>query len=273
MIDTFKIEPLTEGRVTHCSYRVSGSGPLLVFISGLDGTGELFFKQEPKLCGSYRVATFRHRDSGDFDYEDLADDVAEIINDLGEKRATVIGESFGGGVALTFALRYPEMLDRLVIVNSFPRYREQAKIKFTAWLFSRIPFRVLRPGRIIANNIGLFVDRVTRDDRRRFFQIINTINPQGYARRLQLISQFNIEDRLSAIQARTLLIATERDLLVKPIREARFMAERIPNATVRILRGVGHAFQLGDRYFLADLIAEWIAETQERTNAYLNQTV
>lgn len=257
------------GRTSRCPYRVSGAGPLLVFISGLDGTGELFFKQEPLLCRSYRVVTFRHRDSGDFNYEDLADDVAEIIRELGERRATVIGESFGGGVAMTFALRYPEMLDRLVIVNSFPRYREQAKIKLTAWLFSTIPFRILRPGRIIANHIGLSVDRVSRHDRQKFFEVVATINPEGYARRLHLISRFNIEDRLSEIQAPTLLIATERDLLVKSIREARFMAGRIPNATVKILRGVGHAFQLGGRYYLADLIEQWKADAEKKTEAYL----
>jgi pimeloyl-ACP methyl ester carboxylesterase len=269
MFDSSQSYPAITGRTSRCSYRVSGAGPLLVFISGLDGTGELFFKQEPPLCRSYRVVTFRHRDSGDFDYEDLADDVAEIIRELGEQRATVIGESFGGGVAMTFALRYPEVLERLVIVNSFPRYREQAKIKLTAWLFSKIPFRILRPARIVANKIGLSVDRVSRQDRNRFFEVVSTIHPEGYARRLHLISQFNIEDRLSEIHAPTLLIATERDLLVKSIREARFMAERIPNATVKILRGVGHAFQLGGRYYLADLINEWKSDTERNREVYL----
>src|SRR5947199_5840071 len=86
-------------------YRVEGSGPLLIYIAGLDGTGELFFKQAPALARSYRVVTFRSRDDSRFTYEDLADDVAAIINDLGESRATILAESFGGGVAFTFALR------------------------------------------------------------------------------------------------------------------------------------------------------------------------
>src|SRR5437763_15624600 len=80
-------------------YRIEGSGPLLVYISGLDGTGELFFKQAPALAQSFRVVTFRQRDDGDFSYEDLADDVAAIIHSVGESRATLIAESFSGGVA------------------------------------------------------------------------------------------------------------------------------------------------------------------------------
>lgn len=274
MTESRKIDSAVCRRISHCSYRARGQGPLLILISGLDGTGELFFKQEPLLNRSYRVVTFRHRDSGDFDYEDLADDVAEIIRDLGERRALVIGDSFGGGVAMTFALRYADMVDRLVIVNSFPRYRERLKIHLTSWLFSRVPFHVLRPARIVANHIGLLIDRVPAGDRRKFFEVVRSINPQGYARRLQLISQFSIEDRLSEILAPTLLVAVERDLLVKSIREAQFMAARIPNATVKILRGAGHGFQLGDRFRLADLLDEWIADsgketTEERAEAYL----
>src|SRR5438132_6179069 len=60
-------------------YRVEGNGRLLIYIAGLDGTGELFFKQAPALARSYRVVTFRARDDARFTYEDLADDVAAII--------------------------------------------------------------------------------------------------------------------------------------------------------------------------------------------------
>src|SRR5258708_17847983 len=73
------------------SYRIEGSGPLLVNICGLDGTGELLFKQLGALARSYRVVTFRLRDHGEFDYNDLTDDVAAIIEDLDEPRAVIMG--------------------------------------------------------------------------------------------------------------------------------------------------------------------------------------
>ena len=66
-------------------YSVEGSGPLLIFISGLDGTGQLFFKQSPALSRSFRVVTYRSRERGQFTYDDLADDVAAIIKELGEE--------------------------------------------------------------------------------------------------------------------------------------------------------------------------------------------
>src|SRR5215210_4163902 len=186
---------------------VQGSGPLLVYIAGLDGTGRLFFKQAPSLSRSHRVVTYRSRDDDEFTYDDLTDDVAAIIRSLGEKRATILGESFGGTVALTFALRYPEMVERLVVVNSFPRFRKRLKIKLAARLASLLPFRAIWPVRLAASSLGLFADGVTGEARRRFFKAIRTVRGEGYARRLRLISEFDVENRLQEIQAPTLFIA------------------------------------------------------------------
>ncbi|HWP43285.1 MAG TPA: alpha/beta hydrolase [Blastocatellia bacterium] len=237
-------------------YRVEGNGPLLLYIAGLDGTGELFFKQAPALSACYRVVSHRQRERGEFTYEDLADDVAAIIHDLGESKATIIAESFGGGVALTFALRYPDMVEKLVIVNSFPRYRERIRIRLAARLASLLPFGALFPARLVANTLGLWIDGVTPEDRRRFFEIIRTVDGHGYARRLRLISELDLDERLSEIKAPTLLIASERDIVVRSAREAGLMAERIPNAQVKIIRGAGHACLLGSRVRLAEILSK-----------------
>jgi 3-oxoadipate enol-lactonase len=237
-------------------YRVEGSGPLLIYIAGLDGTGQLFFKQSPALTRSYRVVTFRSRDNGRFTYEDLSNDLAAIIRDLGEKQATILGESFGGTVALSFALLYPAMVKRLVVINSFPRFRGRVKIRLAATLAAGLPFHLLWPMRRAATTVGLLVDGVSREDRRSFWKAIRTVSAEAYARRLQLIAELNIENRLSEIQAPALFIAGERDLLIRSAKEAQAMAARMPNATIRIIKGAGHACLMGDRVRLADLLAE-----------------
>jgi 3-oxoadipate enol-lactonase len=237
-------------------YRVEGSGPLLIYIAGLDGTGQLFFKQTPPLTRSYRVVTFRSRDHGRFTYEDLSDDLAAIIRDLGQKKATILGESFGGTVALSFALRYPEMVNRLVVINSFPRFRKRVTIRLGAMLASGLSFHLLWPMRRAASILGLLVDGVSREDRRFFWKAIRTVSAEAYARRLQLIAELNIEDRLSEIQAPALFIAGERDLLIPSVKEAQAMAARMPNATMKIIKGAGHACLMGNRVSLAELLAE-----------------
>jgi pimeloyl-ACP methyl ester carboxylesterase len=238
------------------TYRVEGRGPLLIYIAGLDGTGELFFKQAPLLATSYRVVTFRSRETGRFTYEDLADDVAAIIRDLGEQRATIVAESFGGGVGFTFALRHPDMVERLVIVNSFARFHGRVKIRLAILLNTILPAFVIAPTRVIANTMGLRADGIMPEDRERFFKAQRTVARAGYARRLRLIAQLDVEKRLAEIKAPTLFIAGDKDMLVPSVKEARRMAARIPNAKVRIIQGVGHACLLGSRVQLAKLLAE-----------------
>ncbi len=83
-------------------YWVHGAGPLLVYIAGLDGTGELFFKQSRRLPVLQSPDIQVARGAGLFVYEDLADDVAALISANSDTRATIVGESFGGTVALSF---------------------------------------------------------------------------------------------------------------------------------------------------------------------------
>jgi pimeloyl-ACP methyl ester carboxylesterase len=238
-----------------CRYTLEGDGPLLVYIPGLDGTGELFFKQKPGLVGSFKVASIRLRDQGRFTYDDLTGDVAAIIKEAGQERAIILGESFGGTVAISFALRFPEMVERLVIVNSFPRFRGRLRIKLAARLSLLIPFRAVWYFRKAASTVGLLIDRVPAEDRRRFFEAVKTVMREGYARRLQLISEVNLEERLSQIRVPTLLIAGDKDMLVPSVEEARRMARLIPNATVEVIKGAGHACLLGDKLKISDLLA------------------
>ena len=239
-------------------------GPLLIYIAGLDGTGELFYKQAPALARSYCIATFRLREQGRFTYDDLTEDVAAVIRNAGESRATVVGESFGGTIAMQFAIRFPEMVERLVVVNSFPRFRPRWMIKIAAAFAPIVPPQLIWLLRRGANLLGLMQDGVNAEDRRRFFQVVRGVKHEGHARRLRLIAELDIENRLSEIRAPTLFIAGAKDPLVKSVREARLMAARLVSADVKIIDGAGHACLLGNEVILADLLAEWIAQSRRR---------
>src|SRR5262245_14546677 len=231
----------------------------------MDGTGELFYKQAPALARSYRVLTFRLRELGRFTYDDLTEDVAAVIRNAGESRATVVGESFGGTIAMQFAIRFPEMVERLVVVNSFPRFRPRWKIEIAAAFAPIIPPQFILLLRLGANFLGLMLDGVGAEDRRRFFQVVRGVKSEGHARRLRLIAELDIENRLSEIRAPTLFIAGTKDYLIKSVREARTMAARAPDADVKIIDGAGHACLLGNKVILADLLAEWIAQSRQQS--------
>jgi pimeloyl-ACP methyl ester carboxylesterase len=149
------------------------------------------------------------------------------------------------------------MVDRLVIVNSFPRFRKRILLWAGLMLAHNAPRGFVWMMRSTGNTIGLLLDGVGREDRRRFRDAVRPVRPDGYARRLELIRDLDLWDRLSEITAPTLLIAGSRDLLVPSATEAAAMAARMPNATVRIVPGAGHACLLGDKVSIADLLEEW----------------
>lgn len=88
----------------------------------------------------------------DYRIELLARDVARLVDALGHERAHVVGHDWGGGVAWAFACRYPERLDRLVVVNAVHPVRALA-----AW---RMPRQWLRSSYMLFFQLPWLPERV-----------------------------------------------------------------------------------------------------------------
>ena len=106
-------------------YTVQGNGPPLVLIHGGIGASEVFGENVPLLARTYRVIVPHMQGHGltkDIDrplrYEQLADDVASLIDHLKLGRVDIMGYSMGGGIALQTAIRHPGKVGRLVIVST-----------------------------------------------------------------------------------------------------------------------------------------------------------
>lgn len=105
-----------------------GDGPVVVaFLHGLMGRGKNFTRFAKSLsdgCTSLLVDLPNHGTSGwtdEFSYEDMADTVAEALRQMADgKQITLVGHSMGGKVAMLIALRHPELIERLVVVDISP---------------------------------------------------------------------------------------------------------------------------------------------------------
>jgi pimeloyl-ACP methyl ester carboxylesterase len=106
-------------------YEIHGEGePLILLHGGLGGIVE-FSQLLPALAETRQVIAVElqgHGHTADIDrpitFENLADDVAALISELGYEKADVMGFSFGGSVALQTAIRHPEVVDRLILVST-----------------------------------------------------------------------------------------------------------------------------------------------------------
>jgi pimeloyl-ACP methyl ester carboxylesterase len=227
--------------------------PLALLIPGIDGTGLLYSRQIDSLSRYFRVTPWRYRNGADLDYPDLLEDLGGATESEEPGSILVVGESFGGTVAMYFALTFPERVQRLFLINTFPYYRRRLRIHL-----ARILTPLLRLG--VSQQIkNVVVDRVLRREgipareRRIYHEIVRTeVDLQSYRHRLNLVARVDLRERLAEIMVPTSIFASGRDKLVPSIAEARRMASRIPRVITHEFPRAGHALLLTPGFSLAD---------------------
>lgn len=236
---------------------VDGTGQTVVLVPGLDGTGELFYRQTPLLARSYRVATYALRDDA-ASMETLIDDLATVVDEAAprDKRAIVIGESFGGALALSFALANPARVSALVVVNSFAHFSPQLRLRAAICGLRAMPWGAMQLSRRLTA-FRLHSRHTHRREIRRFIELTATATREGYIGRLQLLRQYDLRDRLQSLTAATLFLASERDHLVPSVAQARYMASRVPGAQLQVLQGHGHICLIAPDVDLEQIVRAW----------------
>jgi pimeloyl-ACP methyl ester carboxylesterase len=234
-----------------------GEGQPLVLVPGIDGTGRLFHRQVPLLARRYHVATYALRDDAP-GMEVLVHDLAQVVDAVspGERRAVIVGESFGGTVALSFTLAHPERVAALVVLNSFSRFLPQFRLRLAIGALRAIPWQTMPMVRRLTA-FRLHSRFTHRAEIRRFLDLTRETTREGYIARLRILQHYDVRDRLAHVRAPTLFLASERDHLVPSVEQARFMAERVPGATLRILEGHGHICLIAPNLDLARILEEW----------------
>lgn len=113
-------------------YEVHGTGKPLIMLHGGFGTFEMFAALSPTLARDHQVIgvdLYGHGRTALTDralrFEQMADDIAGLIQHLGLEKADLLGYSLGGTVALQTAIRHPELINKLVLIS--------APFKRTGW--------------------------------------------------------------------------------------------------------------------------------------------
>ena len=109
----------------HCR-QYSEAGPPLLILHGLFGSLGNWGWHSKQLAESFSVYGVDLRNHGDsphterLDYQVMAEDVRQLIERLGLDSCSIIGHSMGGKVAMQLALSYPDLLERMVVVDIAP---------------------------------------------------------------------------------------------------------------------------------------------------------
>ncbi|UOU99956.1 alpha/beta fold hydrolase [Chryseobacterium daecheongense] len=117
-------------------YEVYGEGQPLVLLHGNGGSIKEFYKQIPELSKHFKIIALDTRAQGkskdltqdNLTYTIFADDLKSLMDHLGLHKVNIMGWSDGGNTGLEFSLKYPENLNKLIIIgaNAFPEGVEKS---------------------------------------------------------------------------------------------------------------------------------------------------
>jgi Predicted hydrolases or acyltransferases (alpha/beta hydrolase superfamily) len=233
-------------------YVEQGRGEAVVFIPGLGGDHHLWHRQLPAFAQHFRTIALDPRGAGQSDkpdlpytIEEMADDVAGLLEALGIERAHVVGASMGGFIAQMFALRHPHRLGRLILCcTSFGGPNVVPMPPESLTVFTQ------RTGDPATDLRRLWAVSVTERFLREHPEVLEeyvawrVAHPQplyAYQRQLAAALAFNVESRVHEIQAPVLIAHGMEDRVV-PVENARRLHARIPGSRLVLFPEAGHLF-------------------------------
>ncbi|MDQ3713399.1 MAG: alpha/beta hydrolase [Acidobacteriota bacterium] len=250
-----------------------GAGEPVVLIPGFASGAWSWFKQTEELSKNFRVVTFDPRGIGksnspnvrngnNFPLETFAEDVLGLLDALVIEKAHVVGASFGGFVAQEFALKFPERLNKLVLVctttGGVNHVRPSIEI-----LRSFAPDLSLTRGEHIRRflrpafseefnaNCADEVERVCR------MREESDVSETTYSDQLETAFNFDLEAKIRSIKAETLVLTSDKDLIV-PMQNSVNLSNSIPNATLKIFKNGSHLFFIEKADEFNQIVSEFL---------------
>jgi len=265
------------------SYVEAGEGPVLLLIHGIAGTCENWREVIEPLARRHTVIApdfpghgASEAGSGDYSIGALASGLRDLLLSLGHERATLVGHSLGGGVAMQLAYQYPEMIERLVLLSSGGLGPEVSPVLRAAALPGADLFISVTagPGRRVGSVLGrglaaiglrpnADVAEVARgyaaledaDRRAAFLDTLRAVVGVGGQR-------VAAGDRLYLAEAVPVLIVWgARDSII-PVRHGEDAHRAIPGSRLEVFEDVGHMPQLEAPGRLIAVLEGFLRETE-----------
>jgi pimeloyl-ACP methyl ester carboxylesterase len=265
------------------SYVEAGSGPLLVLVHGMAGTAENWSSVVEPLSLRHEVIApdfpghgMSAPGGGDYSLGSLASGLRDLLLALGHERATLVGHSLGGGVAMQFTYQFPEMVERLVLVSSgglgpdvSPILRAAALPGADLFISATAPVGQ-RVGSVLGRGLGLLGVRPSADVAevaRAYSSLADSERRKAFLATLRSVVGMEGQrvaalDRLYLAEALPLLIVWgDRDPII-PVAHAVEAHRELPGSRLEIFDGVGHMPQCEEPGRFVAVLERFLAETE-----------
>jgi pimeloyl-ACP methyl ester carboxylesterase len=265
-------------------YRVAGAGPPIVLIHGMLNSSSHWQAVALNLARDYTVIApdlIGHGDSaaprGDYSLGAHAASIRDLLAAIGVDRATIVGHSLGGGVAMQFFYQFPQRVERLVLISSGGLGQEVSPMLRTAALpgMSALLALTIKPRRLVAlaragrrlDERGVRAGVYLRAVARALAPLENADARGAFMHTLRAVidvhgQRVSATDRLYLLESLpTLIVWGERDNTI-PLRHGAAAHEAIPHSRFRTLARAAHFPHLEDPQGLSEVLREFMVDTR-----------
>jgi len=264
--------------------RSGGEGPVLVFIHGMAGSSATWNAVLPSLAEQFTVVALDllgHGDSAnpplaDYSLGAFASTVRDVLDALGHQRATVLGQSLGGGVAMQFAYQFPDRCERLVLLDSGGLGRDVAPLlrglafPGVEYLFPLVfTSAACQAGNTIAallGKVGLRKTPQAEEMWRSYESLVDPARRAAFVRTLRSVisvggQQVSAHDRLhTGEHIPTLIVWGGRDSII-PIEHGHAAHRALPHSRFEVFEDAGHYPHCEDPERFVHVVTEFVRST------------
>ncbi|MCA0144921.1 alpha/beta fold hydrolase [Blastococcus sp. LR1] len=280
---------VAESRVVHGHKRAfvrAGDGPALLLLHGIGNNCQTWSKVIDRLAETHTVIApdlLGHGNSdkprGDYSLAAYANGMRDLLSILDIEKATVVGHSLGGGIALQFAYQFPERCERLALVGSGGLGPELsaglraatlpgAELVVTALAQVSAPLRtglqaVEKVGRVtgwrrigdLAQAVDALLALKDIEARRAFLRTLRgVVDARGQA--------VTALDRIYLADSVPMLVIWGAQDPIVPAQHAESVRALVPSARVEVFDDAGHWPHLDEPDRFCDVLLEFIAATE-----------
>ena len=244
-------------------------GAPLILSSGLGGSASYWAPNLAAFAQQHRVLVYDHRGTGRSDrslpdtvsVDDFADDMLALMEALDWLRASIVGHAAGGVAGLALALKAPERLDKLVVVNGWvsadPHFLRCFEARLNLLRHSGVeaflraqPIFLYPANWISAHSAALDAEL---PHQRAAFPGVTTME-----KRIAALASFDATGKLAGLTDKVLVVIADDDMLV-PSSAGDLLAEELGGAAVEILEWGGHACNVSRPDSFNQSVLAWLA--------------
>lgn len=266
------------------AYRQAGAGPLLVMVHGIAGSSGTWVPSMPLLAEHFTVIApdlLGHGESakprGDYSLGAYASGIRDLLGVLGHERATVVGHSLGGGVAMQFAYQFPQMAERLVLVASGGLGKEVnpllrvlslpgTEYVLPVVLAPQLNQAVGAAGGLLGR-LGLRADPFLTEVWQAWTRLTDVRAQRAFIHTIRAVidvagQRVSARDRLYlAHEVPTMIVWGDRDQVI-PVEHAHIAHGLMPGSRLEVVEGAGHFLPIERPELLDRLLRDFLATTK-----------